>query len=694
MLARNIFFTVIVVGLFFGALELALALFGVRPMALTEDPLVGFADNVPLFVEASRPDGSAIVRTAGRQMRLFNHQEFVRDKGDNSYRIFCMGGSTTYGRPYSDRVSFCGWLRAYLRAADPGRDWQVINAGGISFASYRVARLMNELNRYRPDLYVVYSGHNEFLEERSYGALIDLPPWVLRLNAALSATRTYTAMARLFARVRPDAGPGAQDGSVLSADVDEILNHSLGPDSYHRDDDLKRQIITHYELNMTRMVKLARSAGADLVFVKPVLNLKDMSPFKSEHSPALGESEKQAFDSLYNRARELQAAGEAGAALDLYGRALAIDPRYADVHYRLGQALFELGRYGPAEQAFRRAVEEDIVPLRALASMQRIVERVAESEGVPLVDFPALLRAVYLEQYGHPVFGEEYFSDHVHTRIEGYRLLGEALFDLLVEQGVAQPDASWNEARMQAVAEQLLAGLDPTLEGRSLLTLGRVLDWAGKHDEAYALFRRALESLGPSPMLYDRLARSAFIRGDIDASIDYLRETLVLYAGMPGVNLRLAQLLQNQGQIAAAIEHCRAELEINPSDAYVHGGLANLLEMHGDGQAALRHYELALDIEPDNEYALVKRSFLLIEQERYQEALQDSHKLLSINPQQYRAHTALGLIRERQGDVEAAARHFGEALRLHPGEPTASEHLRKLRSDTDDIAASLAVGVP
>ena len=36
-------------------------------------------------------------------------------------------------------------------------------SGGVSYASYRVAALMEELVRYEPDLFVIYSGHNEFL---------------------------------------------------------------------------------------------------------------------------------------------------------------------------------------------------------------------------------------------------------------------------------------------------------------------------------------------------------------------------------------------------------------------------------------------------------------------------------------------------------------------------------------------------
>ena len=53
MFVKNILFTVITVGLFFAGLELVLAVFDVRPVLLSEDPLVGFADNEPLFVAAA-----------------------------------------------------------------------------------------------------------------------------------------------------------------------------------------------------------------------------------------------------------------------------------------------------------------------------------------------------------------------------------------------------------------------------------------------------------------------------------------------------------------------------------------------------------------------------------------------------------------------------------------------------------------
>jgi tetratricopeptide (TPR) repeat protein len=680
MFYKNVLFTFIIVAGFFGASELILASIGVSPVLLTEDPLVGFAENVPQFVEATAPDGSVILKTANNKRGLFNYQEFPKEKGSNSYRIFCMGGSTTYGRPYTDRVSFCGWLREYLNAADPTRNWEVINAGGISFASYRVAKLMGELKQYQPDLFIVYSGQNEFLEERSYSKLADLPAWMLNLNATLSGTRVYTVMKEFIDAVQHDSLKHAQQRSTLSGEVEEVLNYTVGPESYHRDDVLKRQIITHYRLNLVRMVRIAQSVGADIVFVQPAINLKDMSPFKSEHGDELDNQAIKDWDALYQRGTALFEAGDLTAALNTYQQALRIDDRYADIHYRIGQVLFRLGRYDEAEKSFRQAVEEDVAPLRILGSMQRIVKGVAVSEHVPLIDFPGILREAYLRQYDHAVFGEEYFTDHVHANMEGYRLLGLALLDHMISRDIVTPDSSWNEARIEAIREDVIARLDPRAEGLTFLNLGKVLDWAGKFDEAYSLFKQALEILGPNPIIYDRLARSSYGLKKYDESIQYLHEIQALAPEIPGVHARLAMIYEKLDQPDKAILHCEAELALKPDDYHVHAALAKLLEKQGDDVAALAHYEAALQIKPDHQYARVEIAYLLIRQNRLDEALLHAQAALRINHDQHRAHNALGLIMKKQGNYEAATRHFKEALRLEPGYVIAKKNLQQVQA--------------
>ncbi|MDC4206541.1 MAG: tetratricopeptide repeat protein [Candidatus Manganitrophus sp.] len=675
---KSILFTIIIVTAFFGLLELVLALIGVHSVLVAEDPFVGFAEKIPLFVEERQPDGSVLLKTARNKWDWFNRdQAFPKEKGRNSYRIFCMGGSTTYGHPYYDRVSFCGWLRAFLRAADPSRDWEVINAGGISYASYRVAHLMNELTQYQPDLFIVYSGQNEFLEQRSYGSLKEQPPWALRASAMLSRTRTWAAMERALEAVRPDSIKKAKERYQLSGEVNEILTHTLGPTTYRRDDPLKERIIAHFRLNLIRMVQIARESGAEVLFVQPAINLKDMSPFKSEHKEGFGEEGLRRWEERYRRGGELQKGGRFDEALAAYREALQIDDRYADLHYRIGQVLFEMKKYDEAEKAFWRAVEEDIVPLRILRSMQQVVEEVAADEGAPLVDFPRLLREAYSRQYDHAVFGKEYFVDHVHTNIEGYRLLGLALLDQMARQKIVTPDPSWGAETIQTVEKEVMSGLNRFADGLALKNIGKLFDWAGKFEEANAVFLRALEALGPDAEIYRRLTTSAMGRGAFDEAIFYLSQAAVLEPDRPDIHHRLARLLAQQGRIEEAIEHYRMELQHFPNNYIVHTDLAVMLARKGENEAARRHFDAALKLSPDFEFAHLNLAILLAKERRYDEALAHNREVLRVNPAQHLAHIYSGVILKNQGKTEAAIHHFSEAVRLKPDDPVAKKNLEE-----------------
>jgi hypothetical protein len=103
---KTLVFTLATVALVLAGVELILALAGVRPMLAEEDPYVGFAGNVPLFVEQTPDGGGPLRATARNKLRFFNHQTFAARKPDDAVRIFCLGGSTTYGRPYDDTTSF------------------------------------------------------------------------------------------------------------------------------------------------------------------------------------------------------------------------------------------------------------------------------------------------------------------------------------------------------------------------------------------------------------------------------------------------------------------------------------------------------------------------------------------------------------------------------------------------------------
>jgi tetratricopeptide (TPR) repeat protein len=573
-------------------------------------------------------------------------------------------------------VSFCGWLREFLPAADPSRTWEVMNAGGISYASYRVANLMEELARYQPDLFIVYSGHNEFLEERTYRNIIDMPKVLVRLNVFLARTRTYTAMSRVLEWVSGDSNSlsRAQARYELTGEVDEILHHTVGPTSYTRDDRLRKQIVAHYRFNLERMIHIARSAGSRILFVRPAANLKDMSPFKSEHRADLSNADRQRWAFHYQRGSALFDAGKSPEALAALQAAIAIDNRHAESYYRLGEVLFTLKRFDGAKEAFRRASDEDILPLRILTPMGEAVAEIAKRNRTPLIDFVALLEKNSAQEQGHTILGKEIFLDHVHLSLEGYRLLALALVEQMIQEGTVRPLPSWGNKTITAVTQRIEKTVDRRRQGIVLFNLGKVFDWAGKLAEGHDLFLRASNILGGSEVLA-RLGQSSVRMGKPQEAIGFYRRALQEDAGDAGAHWELAILLEKQGEATEAFEHFREAIRIKPNTAMLHNDLGYALTRQGRTKEALQHLTEALQIDPNLVIARRNLARLLSDTGRSEEAIINYQEVLKAEPEHVGTHVDLGSTLAAAGKLDQGISHFREALRLDPDSEDAHYNL-------------------
>ncbi len=657
--AKKVVFTLVTVCGFFALLEGALAIIGVRPILYVEDPFVGFASNVPLFLEETSPDGVAYLATSRNKIRWFNKQRFLKNKPAGTYRIFTVGGSTTYGHPYDDAGSFSAWLREFLPVADASRPWEVINAGGISYASYRVSVVMEELAAYDPDLFVIYSGQNEFLERRTYQTMAEAPRFLAEAGSIVSRTRLYAAAKAIFDRRQIDTPRPAQN--ILKEEVDTILAHSVGPRDYKRDDEQKEQVIRHYRFNLERMIDIARSAGARVILVTPASNLKDVSPFKSEHVDGLDAAAQQRFDSLYASAKRERSDGSLNAALADLDQALRIDGRYADAQYQRGQVLYNLGRYGEARDAFLRAIDEDVCPLRILTPMLQIVAAVAAEKNVPLVDFAKLTD----ERAPHGVPGADLFLDHVHATLEGYRLLALAIVESMKADGIVTPTEGWNKVAIAAATRRVEGRIDRQAQGTALRNLAKVFDWAGKQEEAERLAAQAAQVLGDDAESLNVLGRAAAARGDFDEAIRHFRKALAIKPDFVEPLTPLGIALGKQGKVDEAITLFRSAVAGKPDFAEAHYNLGIALMSKGLAQEAIQSYRRAVAVDPQYAAAHNNLGTALLTQGQAEEAARHFRQALRLNPQYPEAHLNLGIALQTKGQTEEAIGHYREALRLN-----------------------------
>ncbi|MGE0758616.1 MAG: hypothetical protein AB7F89_14315 [Pirellulaceae bacterium] len=420
--------------------EAALRIAGWQPPPGPAPRYVELAGTRPLFERNAAGDRWEIPAT---RQPFFKPDSFSATKGATEFRVFCFGGSTVQGNPYSIETSFTTWLELSLRAAEPSCEWQVVNCGGISYASYRLAPIVRECLAYEPDLFILCMGHNEFLEDRSYGHLKQIPPWVAGLAALFDRSRLVQAAryAGRQAESREAASP-----TRLAAEVDALLDYRGGLEWYHRDDVWRRQVVDHFRASLTDMITASRAAGVPVLLVDPVENLRDCPPFKSQADDQLTAVQQQQFRGLL----QPDASGGEDRTRDLEA-AVAIDRRHANAWYLLGRAYLAEGNDSAARHALMTAKDEDVCPLRAIEAIHAVIAEVGQSTNTPVID----VRSEFARRSPHGIPGDELLLDHVHPSITGHQLIADLLLDYLLAQQFVEADPGWRSRQQQRYQEHL-----------------------------------------------------------------------------------------------------------------------------------------------------------------------------------------------------------------------------------------------
>ncbi len=413
-------------------------------------------------------------RIASDRLRWFQPASFAAQKADNEYRIFALGGSTTQGEPYSTETAFPAWLGLNLQAADDRHRFNVINCGGLSYASYRVLAILREVLNYQPDAIVIYTGQNEYLEKRTY-AEVEEPNWLQRAVDLGANLRTVRCVRRLMKDPRAvDSKDRIRTIAELSEQVDALLDYSGGLEQYHRDDDWRVPVVEHFRWNLLQMMQLCKEAGTPVVFVRPVTNLLDCPPFKIEPDPKLGHEKLAELDNYWNTARQ---SADSAASMQAVEQVLELDPGHCGALFLKGKLLCAAGQWKEGHQLLKLARDRDVCPLRATTAIVEAVTEIGLFNDVPVVD----AEKMFEDLSEHGVVGANWLVDHVHPTIEGHQKIGEAIAEVFFEKRwVSITRFDWKDqvqetyrSHLRTLGEAYFHRGKQRLEGLRLWTEGR-----------------------------------------------------------------------------------------------------------------------------------------------------------------------------------------------------------------------------
>jgi tetratricopeptide (TPR) repeat protein len=582
----------------------------------------------------------------------------ARDKPADVTRVIVLGGSAAMGDP-EPAFGFPRMLRAMLELRYPARHFEVINAAVTAVNSHVSLQIAQDCRALSPDAWVVYLGNNEVHGPFGAGTVFGgnrTPLWVIRANLALQRTKTGQFLAARWPG-RKVAVPDAWAGMEMFLDQ-----------KVRADDPALQRVYDHFRANLLDIFQLAWRDRTPVVVGTVVSNLRDFAPLFSQHSATFSRDNSAAWQASFDAGCAAMQADRWDEAIEAFEQAAAVDDAYAELQYRWGQCLLQLGRADEARKHLVRARDDDTLRFRADSTINQIITATAQERadrGVYLIDAAAELAADSPQHLP----GHEVLYEHVHLNFHGNyllaRLFAQQLASALQLDDAGTPSAAW-----------------PTEQD-----CAQHLGWTRYHQMLVA--REMLNRLGVAPFTaqLDHAAQRKLLQDELASLVaqltpDAAHEAIELYrrrvAESPDdwpLRQQFGYLLEAVNDLPTSVEQWRKITELLPhyAEAYCQLGVTlNRAKRYEEAEQALAR---ALTLRP--EYARARNSLgiCLSQLGRFEEAYQQFSRAIQFNPSYAEAHLNWGLVLVNQGDKRAAVEHFQAALAANPNYLLAHQQL-------------------
>jgi lysophospholipase L1-like esterase len=302
---------------------------------------------------------------------------FLKNKKEDSFRVFVLGGSSTQGFPYNFYYSFAEQLEQKLLLNTEGINVEVINLGMTAVNSYVIRDLSKRLMEYKPDAIIIYAGHNEYYGSFGAGSTqFGLLNYITlkRVVLSLKNLRLYQFLENLL---KPPA-PKNNNRRTMMAEVIKESEIEVGGDVFESG-------IEQYEMNMSDVLDHFNREGVPVYIGSVASNLKDQAPLSENN--------------------------------------------VANEKYSEGQNLYNSGDKKAALEKFIEAKEADLIRFRAPNEINSTISKLAVDYSATLVNVKEMLRRSSLGD----IEDESLFIDHLHPNFKGHKLIADLFYEHLLE---------------------------------------------------------------------------------------------------------------------------------------------------------------------------------------------------------------------------------------------------------------------
>jgi tetratricopeptide (TPR) repeat protein len=254
-----------------------------------------------------------------------------------------------------------------------------------------------------------------------------------------------------------------------------------------------------------------------------------------------------------------------------------------------------------------------------------------------------------------------------------------AIIGKMSELGMARTGPGWDESAasnpvVTAVADSVMSGMGAHELGEGLHNLAKVINWAGKHEDAARIAERALatDSSGLEAIWSSLFVGAARERQGREAeAIPHYRRAVRLDPTNPMSHHYLAEALLRLDSNAAAAGEFAAVVERDPGDIEAQARLGILLATLGRPSEAVPHLRIASNRFPGRADLKTALADAQLAAGDAGDAENGFRQALQRNPRDARALVGLARIAESKGNVPEAINLYARALSIEPNLPEA-----------------------
>ncbi|KPL08323.1 hypothetical protein AMJ86_01035 [bacterium SM23_57] len=593
---------------------------------------------------------------------------FRREKSPNTYRIFCLGGSTTAGFPFQYNATFPSLLKDRLDVLFPRKNIEVINVGISAINSYSVLDFVKELAQYDPDLFLIYMGHNEF-----YGALGIGSTQQIGQNRNWVLFYMKLQKIRLFNLVRDLIGgfQGIFNGTSIESIQDQTLMARVVGNQYIGLHSREYRIARDYfAKNLEGIIKIAQKAGARVIASELVWNLTDQEPFSLQFSSKTQEIQQQRWRAYMDAGYDLEKSGRPNEALIQYHKAEKVDPAPAILYFRRAKCLQMTGNAEIAKKEYIKAKDADVLRFRASSDFDNVIREVCERNHVPVIE----LEKVFAPYCRDKILDRTLFTDHLHPNFPGYFWMAKAFCETMAENGCIAPPKQWEWGRDKTTGEyRRLAGVtDLELEIASQRIRKLTSHWPFKQE---IVLRK--NSGSDYDNLLEKIVQDLFERN----------------VGWNEAHYRIARYLEKKGEYDQAAQEYEAVIKVTPFNYFPYLELANLQMRQGKYEQAEETLKEALTYSKYLPYAYAKLGLLYFFTKRHAASIEKLTQAIELNKRANRfkpdelagAYYIMSMAYGEKGNLDSAISSAHEALKIKPDYKEAQDVLMKLKKAKETI---------